>query len=240
VKLFFVLYTHTDYKDVWPIYFGQMKKYYPWAHHYIFVNKEDADIPKEYYVRIYDEKLTYRERVLSCLKNLHCSFLIYHHEDMFLYDTPDQERLVKYLTLLGLIENKSFIKLIRGGTNRGRNHSVYPELRFIDKEFEYIFAIQPSIWKTDKFEEVFEHSKGNTIWEFEIDAQNTCRSRNIYGFYVDDGGVQRGRYHWDSKVYPYVATAVVKGKWNTKEYPEELKALFERYKIDPKIRGTNS
>ena len=74
---------------------------------------------------------------------------------------------------------------------------------------------------------------------YPIAAQKACRERNIFGYYVDDGGKQRGRLHWDSKVYPYIATAVVKGKWNTKEYPNEMSVIADEYNIDYNIRGTN-
>jgi hypothetical protein len=44
-------------------------------------------------------------------------------------------------------------------------------------------------------------------------------------------------YHWDSDVYPYVATAVVKGKWSYSEYVDELTELLGEYEIDPDVRG---
>ena len=100
-------------------------------------------------------------------------------------------------------------------------------------------TILKEISKTEKLIEVFENSEGNSIWEFEVAAQKTCRDRNILGYYVDDGGIKRGKLHWDSKVYPYIATAVVKGKWNTKEYSEELRVIGAEYNIDYKIRGNN-
>ena len=37
-------------------------------------------------------------------------------------------------------------------------------------------------------------------------------------------------------IYPYVATAIVKGKWNIKEYPI-LENLLKSYNIDKNIRG---
>jgi len=43
--------------------------------------------------------------------------------------------------------------------------------------------------------------------------------------------------HWDSSIYPYVATAIVKGKWNTSQYSKELNILFKDYDIDPSVRG---
>jgi len=51
--------------------------------------------------------------------------------------------------------------------------------------------------------------------------------------------IKRGIYHWDSGIYPYIATAVVKGKWDYECYSKELSKLMDKYKIDPNIRGKN-
>jgi hypothetical protein len=48
---------------------------------------------------------------------------------------------------------------------------------------------------------------------------------------------KRGSLHFDSIVYPYIATAIIKGKWNLSEYPNELGDLLNEYKIDKSIRG---
>ena len=50
-------------------------------------------------------------------------------------------------------------------------------------------------------------------------------------------GKKRGKFHCDSEYYPFIATALFKGKWTISEYPIELKKLFTKYKIDPLIRG---
>ena len=232
-----VLYTHTDVKDVWPPFYGQTDKYLSNLKKYIFVDKDDEDIPDDYQKVFYDDTTIYRKRFLSCLKQIDDEFVMIHHEDMFLYDKPDINRLISYQQRL--TNQYSFVKLIRGGKNVGISDEIYPELKKIDKSFEYIFAIQPTIWKRDKLIELLEHSGGNSIWEFEVEAQRCCRERNILGYYVDDGGKQRGQFHWDSKVYPYIATAVVKGKWNTKEYPSEIPEIAKEYNVDYKARGTN-
>ena len=49
--------------------------------------------------------------------------------------------------------------------------------------------------------------------------------------------VKRGLYHCDSIVFPYIATAINKGRWNTSEYRKELTLMFSKYDINPTIRG---
>jgi hypothetical protein len=43
--------------------------------------------------------------------------------------------------------------------------------------------------------------------------------------------------HWDSSIFPYIATAIVKGKWNIGEYEKELKPILDEWNIDVNVRG---
>ena len=47
-------------------------------------------------------------------------------------------------------------------------------------------------------------------------------------------------YHWESFTYPYIATAIVKGKWNTEGYAKQLELIFDEYSINPATRGVNA
>ena len=44
-------------------------------------------------------------------------------------------------------------------------------------------------------------------------------------------------YHFDNEVYPYIATAIGKGKWNLGEYGYELEPLLQKLNINPSLRG---
>ena len=44
-------------------------------------------------------------------------------------------------------------------------------------------------------------------------------------------------FHYDSNAYPYVATAIVKGKWNMSGYPNELNRILKENNIDKNVRG---
>ena len=44
-------------------------------------------------------------------------------------------------------------------------------------------------------------------------------------------------FHYDSSVYPYVATAIVKGKWNMSQYPKQLEEILRENKINVNDRG---
>jgi hypothetical protein len=52
-----------------------------------------------------------------------------------------------------------------------------------------------------------------------------------------DNELKRGGNHYDSNVYPYIATALVKGKWIISEYSDQLTKLLINYNIDQNKRG---
>ena len=60
---------------------------------------------------------------------------------------------------------------------------------------------------------------------------------NMQGLFCYYGEDKRGLYHYDSKVFPHISTALVKGRWNMSEYPQEMTELIKEYKINIMNRG---
>jgi hypothetical protein len=95
------------------------------------------------------------------------------------------------------------------------------------------FSIQPTITRKDIFREKVNGVSPLNIWQFEEAITTNGRD-----FMVKIGGERkRGLYHYDSLVFPYIATAINKGKWNLNEYQQELNPMFEEYNINPFERG---
>jgi len=228
IKMNLIFYSHKDYSDIWPILFGQTDKYFNDSHRKILFTN-DGNVPKGWEKILYDDSLRYQERFIYCLEKLDCENVIYHHEDMFLYKKPNLDYISK---LYDLLDKYDFIKLIKTGINLGIN--VDKNLYEFQNTPQDYFAIQPSIWKVKKLLEVYKNTIANTIWEFEGRAGQYCLDSNIKGVfcYNKDKDMPRGG-HFDSSVYPYIATAVVKGKWNFKEYRTELEEIFNEYSFEP-------
>lgn len=233
------MYSHSDYADVWDAYIVRFNKYKtPYASLHLFI---DSKPKKEFQTRdiiLYDDKLSYCKRLVHCLKQVSTKYVLYTHEDMILYDKPDWELLGEYVDIL---ENShfSYIKLLKGGMGlRDLMSGLHPSLRLITN-YDWNFSVQPTIWETARLLEVLE-DLGKTdpsIWKLEELAQSYMKSR-IFGLYAFNGcEKKRGMYHWDSAVYPFIATAIVKGQWNTAEYPKEINDLAEEFNIDLSIRG---
>ena len=99
------------------------------------------------------------------------------------------------------------------------------------------------MWRTRDLEKIHQHGPNlhiaNKDYEnsFEWQATKTCQELDIRGAFCYHGESKRGEYHYDCHVFPHVATALVKGKWNLKEYAEELSPLVKKYSIDVNERG---
>lgn len=222
-----IVYTHTDMKDIWPMFFGQLKKYIGDTKVYVAVNEDDTQI-SDYIRIIYDDTKEYTERWKDILDKIDEETFMFMHEDMILFDKIDFQLLEKYI---GYIKNESAesIKLILAGDG------------FIESSFDKTlvtnqyskFSIQPTITTKKVFRGHIDTLPKLNIWQFE-EAVITHGS----DYMVRIGGERkRGLYHYDSLVFPYVATAINKGKWNLNEYHPELNPMFEEYNINPFERG---
>lgn len=216
-----IVYTHTDVDWVWPYWYQQTDKYLSQFEKIMFVNSL-PDEQKEYKHIQYNDNLTYTKRMVSCLNQMNDNeIILFHHEDMFLYDKPDLKVIEEFKNLI--FEDKvHLIKLLRNGDSLIKT-PFHQSLYYNPNDL--FFSIQPTICKVKTLKEIYSSTPGNTIWEFEANAMKSSLVYNYISCFAYDKGDKRGRNHWDSNIYPYVATAVVKGKWNTSEYKTELNQI---------------
>lgn len=219
-----IVYSHSDYFDVLDIFLKQWEMF-KLSIPVIFSNKEYDGYP----TIVYDESLSYSKRMIYCLQRIAADTILYQHEDMVLYDKP-RLRLIEYL-----INNEymDFLRLCRTGTlNMG--NPIKKDIFNINGSKDF-FAVQPTVWNRRKLIEFFEQAGDMTIWELEENGIEMSKKIGINGALYFENEPKRGG-HYDSSIWPYVATAIVKGKWNFLEYPE-LVEILEKYNVDPKIRG---
>lgn len=237
-KFSIVVYSHSSYSDSWSMFFGQIDEYFKNCRKYIFCDNDCSLVPDGWTVVKYDENKPYNQRVASCLSEIDESQIIFHHEDMPLFLKPNLDLLNKYSDILQQ-EDIDFIKLLRGGTTSSDpKYKNYQNLYEIGDKKHYM-AIQPSLWKTKSLIKVYRASNVSSIREFENYASYVCYRDEIKGVYHYSGEPKRGAYHYDSSVYPYIATAISNGLWNTKEYKLELNKLFDKYSVDLSLRRSN-
>jgi len=236
-----VIDTTSRYMDVWDACFGRLRQHFPdEIKKYVFTDPVEYDFDKGYQVVNYDNRDSYRNQFLNCLREIEEPYILYSSEDYVLYDDVSLEKIKSLVGALKKDPDYSFIKLIRGPeTLLGRyNLQEHDDLFVINSADSNFFAQQASIWKTSDFIKVFEASPSeNGRMQQEPGGSAICRSLGLAGLQCYNGEALRGLCHHDSTVYPYIATAVVKGQWNVSEYRNELNKVFSEYSINPLLRG---
>jgi hypothetical protein len=231
------VYTNSDYHDVLIPCLKRIRKYFPSERVYVASNETNNSIIENGCIFIeYNNDLIYSEKLYQTLNKIQEEYIVYLHEDMILYDKPNLEEIMK---IKEIMETKR-IDFVRFCINDGtQDQEVFIDSNLRSYIGEYYFSVQPTIWKTESLKQFMEkESKG--IWDLESFSQKSCRERFKGYTYSTLKEKKRGLGHKDSLIFPYMATAVTKGKWNISEYREEILNMFEEYNLDKKVRGTNA
>ncbi len=224
-----LVYTHSDYSWVWKYWHQQTDKF---LHNFdkICMSNSNSSFRDDYLVIKYNDKLTYKDRVLSCLNEIDDNeIVLFCHEDMFLYKKPNFEIIDEYINLVKN-DNCELVKLIRAFENLDKSNLHKKLFKNPDKQ---LFSIQPTIIKIKTLKHIYKTVPGENIWEFEANTSKKYLKDLISLCSFDpDVDKKRGKFHYDSSVYPYICTAVIKGKWNFKEYKKELFEIFYNKKFN--------
>ncbi len=221
-------YTHSSYLDGWQLTHREQRKHLGvFSREFVAIeqspNGEVFQAPRGITKIFYDESLCYTERLLQVLQNIESDFVFFTHEDMPLLRTPVTNSIVEAKLLLEKRPENAVVRMIRVGRGLRLNldrPSRLPYFTQISHWSRWKFSIQPSLWKRSSLIKLLESCPGLNVWEFEVRGQGAFTKLGLKGFQPLSSGSRRGRYHFDSALYPYVATAIVKGKWNLREYPE--------------------
>lgn len=234
-SLALIIDTNSNYSDVWAPCFGRLDTHAADIKKYVFTDTTSGvvDVPDNITPILYDNSDNYRNQFLSCIKQIEEEYIIYTSEDYILFDDVNLQEIENICDVLRDGEY-SFCKFIKGPENVKH---IQGDLYLIDQNDANFFAQQASVWNTRSFESVFETSRHETRMQHEPGGSKVCRDLGLKGIQHYGGNKKRGLAHYDSTIYPCIATAVVKGKWNISEYPTEMAAVFREFNIDIFKRG---
>ena len=225
--------TNSNYSDVWNPCFSRLNKFNSNVKIYVFTDSEEG-IPSDYFPILYDNSESYRNQLLSCLRQVPEKYIIYTSEDYILYDHVKMD-LIEDVSSVLTDGGYSFCKFIKGPE---KTKSIGDNLYEIDSSDRNFFAQQASIWNTRDFQKVFETAPSdNTRMKHEPGGSKICRQLGLKGLQYYSNTKKRGMHHYDSEIYPCIATAVVKGLWNMSEYPVEMSEVVKEFDINIKERG---
>jgi len=207
-----VVYTHSKSSKCWEPYFSRLEKYASGMEVYALSNTDAIKSyvgPNNYY--IYGEEESFTKSWVNAFDKLPIKahkYFVYNQEDFILYDQVNVDMLDEAKTLVDTGINH-FSKLIKSGGGE--------------------FCFQSTLNDVNKYINFLSKYPINQIWD---EIQLSSKSVGEYECrYMPEEwtGFKRGLYHYDSKVWPYIATALNKGEWNDHEYPLEIKQIFDEF-----------
>ena len=83
----FICYSHSEYSDVWRMFFEQLDKYLPGVPKYLLTN-ERPRVEFNGNVLLYDDAWSYPRRVAACLPMVKEEVCIFHHDFKFKHFIP--------------------------------------------------------------------------------------------------------------------------------------------------------
>ena len=244
-----VVNTHSSSSDLWSIFFSQLEKHFlePSRQQgfkgtvYVFTD-DSLGIPTKYKSVLYDKGESFRTQYLQCIKEVEDELVLYLNEDYILYDSVNLSKISEYLKILKADPNLSFIRFTRGPNITDKKLSS--DLFYLSHDQPFFYSQTAAIWRKSVLQKIHELGpnlhigpKGVTDGHFEVEANKICKDLNLQGVVAYNSEPMRGDCHYDSCVFPYTASAVVKGKWNLKEYSKELFPLLLTHQINLGERG---
>ena len=228
--------THSSCADVWPLFFGAISKH--WPDHPPAVAACDVeteltcelsfDPPEWLKIIEYDRTAPFGQQYLQGLSYVTTDYVLPLLEDMILFGDVDTAAIEEGMAFAGGPQCEvRLTKVTSGRPLYSRDQSNHWRV------CEDVFTMQATIHRTGSL--LMDAVNGRhckTPWEWEEfnrQHKRTCVEPVAHG-------PKRGRAHYQSLVFPYIATALNKGFWTTGDYPE-LKPLLKQYGIEPSIRG---
>ena len=249
-KLALAINSHESSEDVWQPFFGELEKF-KWDKLfdkiYLFTSRKPVQekipdsLQSKVEVLLYDKNLPYNLQYLFCIKRVAEEYVVIANEDCIPSGFAKANQVKNILELMHTNQLEvDFVKCVRGCEIIDKTQ--FENIFLINKNSDMIFTQQVSIWNRKSLLNVYAHSPTSYIArkggvQQEQLGTNVCKELGMRGALYYEGEKKVGMYHYDSKIFPHICTAIVGGRWNLVEYSLEVLQLSHTYDIDLTSRG---
>lgn len=238
-----LIFTHSDYQDIWPIVVDGLRKNALEAVVHFAVNSsaDTSNLPGVKYT--YDESKPYASRLCEVLEKIQAEYVLFFHDVDILIDF-DKER---FSTLLEWIVQEKIDRFYLGVFGSNRLVKKLGDLpigisgKNVCEWFTTPYDVGPSVWNKKTFLELMTQFNQETYRSIESSGiQEALLHKKIYGFCKVDipvcFTVGRPFTEWFSFCH-----ILVRGQWIPHEafqsYSDFFLEIPEKYKIDIGKRG---
>lgn len=239
-----LIFTHSDYQDIWPIVIDAVKANVKGYSIGFALNAQaDATLLKDFQVYRYNDANPYAKRLVEVCSQIQSDYVFFFHDvDVLMsFDGSKLQEMLAWMQinetdrfLLGVLPSRLFVERI-GDISIGKSG-----LNVCDW-FTTPYDVGPSIWKRQTMLELMTKNSTETYRSIESSAiQDDLAQKNVFGFCKSDVPIcfTIGRPYsaWFSFCH-----ILVRGKWIPPQayqsFQEFFASLPQRYQIDIEKRG---
>ena len=239
-----VIYTHSDYKDLWPIILDSLSMNKIQTKIHFAVNKvPEVNELEKFNLCFYDDTLTYPSRLASICKQISSDYLFFFHDiDVLVH--YDQSRLNTLIEWIAAMDVDRFSLGIYPTTSYVTTYENIPIAKLEKNTCEWFttpYDPGPSIWKRSTFEEVMTQFSNETYRTIESSGiQDILLTKNVFGF------AKRSLYPLFTIGRPYTpwfafCHLLIRGQWVCNEgwqsFESFMAIMLHKHKIKQAIRG---
>ena len=225
-----IIYTHTDYQDIFNICIERHNKYSPNFEKIIFSNKllNDTNINI-----LYNDTIPYTERIYNsiCKLPIQCEYIILTHDWSILYDYIDDAKINDAIQTM---KNKDIhqIRLIHSGAG----NIVYIDDPIIPlSNTSYLYSVQPTIWNINVLKQITYNNRELNYRNIELGVFEYMKQFNNYVYYEGEELFPNANHH-KSNIFPHIHSTS-RGKWILHENHPYIDNIIDEFSIDINIRG---
>jgi len=191
-RISYVVYSHNEFKDILQIQTDYLKKV---EDKILLINYNDKDLNHIYsqykQVIFYDDELPYASRLLS-LSRLDIEYVLFIHDIDILIIKNDE--VINYFT--NVMEKEEIdridlqVRYLWDLDNMDKFNTTFEgtniELRKQTNINNFIYNVNPSIWKLSTFLDIMNKFKDETYRSIELVTQDYCSKFKIYKLFSDN------------------------------------------------------
>jgi hypothetical protein len=238
MQITLLLFINSLAKDYAPAMLGRLNKYFPKIKSYLGINSQEcAEEIATYYTFdktiLYDNSLRWPQKMANILSKIEEDYVFFIIDNNIFIDNFSIEELERYLKYIKE-NNIDQLRMIPSSV------SIPPEENDIgiyeNKSTNYIFSVQPAIWKRKTLLHIMEKFSYVDYREIELECSNYCKQFKNY--FVYSSRDFKERINNFSYACPIIH-ALTCGKWiiNPDLYKKEIIILADEYTINLDKRG---
>jgi len=235
----YLLYTHTEYDDIFQIHIKKLVEFFPSINYAICIDntkhfyEKYASMYRPIQVYQYDTNAPYAERLRSVISQINTPYLILGHEKNVLTGQVDDNIIINLINIMRQANIDQLRLMVSGIPRPVFDNNIIQKI-----EEGYFMSITPAIWKVESLLNIVNKYSNLSYKEFELEAvQNETKKLNNYYISTlrDSLFLKEGTSL--SYIFP-VIHLTFRGKWwCTKNHKPFIDKFLEEFNIDINTRG---